>query len=73
MAPNRQLASKQRNSLNQTNLDISLKPHHIPLLAILLWIFHPQEHLELSQRYLLRVFNLLINELSEVAKELNDL
>lgn len=66
MAPNRPMGPRTKNSSSQTNFDVSLKAHHIPLLGILLWIFHPQEHLNLSHRYLLHVFNLLINEISEV-------
>ena len=59
-------SNKTRDPSSQTTLEICLKPHHVPLLGILLYIFYPRDHLNLSQRYLLHVFRLLINEMSEV-------
>ena len=59
-------SNKTRDPSSQTTLEICLKPHHVPLLGILLYMFYPRDHLNLSQRYLLHVFRLLINEMSEV-------
>ncbi|EJD06020.1 uncharacterized protein FOMMEDRAFT_166316 [Fomitiporia mediterranea MF3/22] len=59
---------RPRDHTAQSDLKTSLKPHHIPLLGVLFWVFHPQDRLRLEPSALLEVFRVLISEISEVTQ-----
>lgn len=55
-------ASQSQNPVHHT-----IRPHHIVLLHLLSWCCHPYQQLPtVSGRYILHIYRVLINEISEV-------
>ncbi|KAL5529052.1 hypothetical protein ACEPAG_5026 [Sanghuangporus baumii] len=68
MAGHRVAGLKSRDSIPHSARSAFLRPHHVPVLAVMFWAFHPQERLKLSNQYLLHIYRFLIAEVSEVSR-----
>lgn len=54
-------------SQSQSPVHHTIRPHHIVLLNLLSWCCHPYQQLPaVSGRYILHIYRVLINEISEV-------